>query len=286
VTAPKHPFNDSPRNVGDGVQPRIQGNRMLDTESMHEDLEIGRLRRALDPEHPDPERLWERVRSVMTSAQPLDSHAEQEPISKWNSNIRSRGGAPVPTYSIPHASVLVAAVIVLIVIVVAAVGVFHGSGQRRINPESAPVSPASSPKQSSASPRPSVPKGFRDCSTPLGAGSYCVETPECWTGIRGYADAPLIAEPVGCKSAHVYETFAAGFLATTPRRQSELEALPEVKKLCSVRTLTTIVDSARNPVSRWEIQAIPRQTKADRFSFRCLVGAGGVRTEPLHFRNL
>ena len=35
---------------------------MLDTESIHEDLELGRLRRALDPDHPDPERLRQRVR--------------------------------------------------------------------------------------------------------------------------------------------------------------------------------------------------------------------------------
>jgi hypothetical protein len=221
----------------------------------------------------------------MTSTQALNSRAGQDSMPKRGLDVRSRVGPHAPIRSIPHVSTLVATITVLIVIVVAAVGVFHESGQRRINPGSAPVSPASSPKQTSATPPPSVPDGFRDCSAALGAESYCVETPECWTGIRSYADSPIAADSVGCKSVHYYETFAAGFLTTIPIRQSELEATPEVKKLCSVHTLTKLVDSAQNPVSRWEIQAIPLQNHGERF-FRCLVTSGGRRTEPLRFKKL
>ncbi len=193
--------------------------------------ELGRLRRALDPDHPDPERLRQRVRSAMTSTQTPDSLAEQDSTSIRGPDIRSRVRAHAPFRSIPHVSTLVATITVLIVIVVAAVGVFHESGERQITAGSTPVSPASSPKQSSTTPLPSIPDGFRDCSAALGAGSYCVETPECWTGVRSYADSPMRADRAGCNSAHYYETFAAGFLAITPLRQSELQAMPEVKRV-------------------------------------------------------
>ena len=219
----------------------------------------------------------------MTPTQTPDSLAEQNSTSIRAPDIRSRVRAHAPFRSIPHVSTLVATITILIVIVVAAVAVFHESGERQVTVGSTPVSPAPSPKQSSTTPPPSIPDGFSDCSAALGVGSYCVETPECWGGLRSYADAPMRADRVRCKSAHYYETFAAGFLATTPLRQSELQAMPEVKELCSARTLAKLVDSAQNPVSRWDIRAIPFQAPKETI-FRCLVGPGGERTEPLHFK--
>ena len=46
--------------------------------------------------------------------------------------------------------------------------------------------------------------------------------------------------------------------------------MPEVKELCSARTLAKLVDSAQNPVSRWDIPAIPFQApKEPIFSLSC-----------------
>ena len=294
MTAPKHPYHDGPQDAEEGgAQSRLDGQRPSYDESSHEDIDLESLRRALDPDHPDPERLRQRVRSAMTSTQTFDSGAGQDMESNLGSNDRSHANAPAPIRSILDVSTLVAAVTVLIVIVVAAVAVVQGAGPRWIKPMSSASSASSpkhslapSPKQSSAPPRATVPDGFRDCSVSLGPGSYCVETPECWGGIRNYSDRAMIAIPGDCKSVHMFQTFAAGLIETPIQRQSQLEALPQVRELCSRRILTKLVDSSKYHVSRWEIYAIPPQLESEAGFFRCLVGLGGERTEPLQFRNL
>jgi len=278
VTAPESPSQNGGRYVPNGIEPgqhlrRISSNGLTD-----EGLDLDALRRTLDPEHPDPERLRQRVRSVLIStpvsapdAEPYAETPDPELISPSPAAARPR------VRSILGATTLVAAVIVLVALVVAAVVIVRGPQDA-----SQPASPASSPQQFPA-PQPTVPAGFRDCSVAFGSGNYCVDTPECWAGIISVSDVPSVATATGCASRHVYETFAAGVLEAPIQRQSQLEKSPQVKELCSTRTLGRLLGS-RQFGADFEILVVPGQSAAQARLFRCLAGKG-YRSGPLPFQH-
>ncbi len=92
-----------------------------------EGIDLDALRRTLDPDHPDPERLRQRVRSVLIATQLPGADAEHSleatvprPIDASPTSARPRARSIVGT------TTLVAAVIVLVALVVAAVVVIRG----------------------------------------------------------------------------------------------------------------------------------------------------------------
>lgn len=146
-----------------------------------------------------------------------------------------------------------------------------------------PGSAAPSPTASAGTPSPSaspttVPAGFRDCTDALGEDGYCPETAECWAGVISVFDLPSLGTPRGCDETHVYQTFAAGTLATDVRRQSQLDDDDRVAELCSSRTLRELLRSADRQTD-WEILSLPPQEAdgSDRV-FRCLFGSGDRST--------
>jgi hypothetical protein len=147
---------------------------------------------------------------------------------------------------------------------------------------SASPSPSASSGAPSATPSPSapaaVPAGFEDCTDALGDDSYCPATPECWAGVISVFDLPSLGTPRECDETHVYQTFAAGTLATDVRRQSQLEDDDRVGELCSRRTLRGVLGSADRQTD-WEILSLPPQEAdgSDRI-FRCLFGRGDRST--------
>ena len=64
-----------------------------------------------------------------------------------------------------------------------------------------------------------VPNGFTNCSSQLGAATFCAATPECWAGVISVSDVPSVATAQGCGKRHVYQTFAAGVVGYDVRRQ-------------------------------------------------------------------
>jgi serine/threonine protein kinase len=131
-----------------------------------------------------------------------------------------------------------------------------------------PTSPSAAAP--SATPQPQIPNTFVDCSEELGAGAYCTPEPECWAGVRTYADAPMIGDEVDCDELHYYQTFAAGDLDSIPLRQSRLERLPRVKRLCNRKVVNRMLDPDDRS-SDWEIHALPPQNEGEMF-FRCIFG--------------
>ena len=138
----------------------------------------------------------------------------------------------------------------------------------------APSSPAASPS------RAVVPAGFKDCSDRLGGDGYCPTVQECWAGVISVFDLPSLGTRQDCAKTHVYQTFAAGTLDASIRRQSQLEDDPEVKRLCRASQLDKLLASGDRG-KNWEILALPPQ-EADGSDevFRCLFGRGD-RGEPV-----
>ena len=100
--------------------------------------------------------------------------------------------------------------------------------------------------------------------------------PECWGGVYNYADSLLQADRVECNELHLYQTFAVGELTTVPLHQSELVALPQVKKVCKPSVVNRMLDEAhRRP--DWDIEVLASQEDGEMF-FRCLFG-GSQREE-------
>jgi serine/threonine protein kinase len=96
--------------------------------------------------------------------------------------------------------------------------------------------------------------------------------PECWGGVHNYADSPLIGIRADCNETHLYQTFAVGALNSVPLRQSKLEALPQVKKVCKARVVNRMLDEAdRRP--DWDIEALYPQEDGEMF-YRCIFGRG------------
>ena len=142
--------------------------------------------------------------------------------------------------------------------------------------EASTGSPEASPSPTAASPTPvtAPPPGYEDCSAELGDTSYCPTEPECWAGIISVFDLPSLGTPRRCDETHVYQTFAAGPLSTEVRRQSQLEDLRTVERLCDAEVLGTVLgDDDRD--TDWEVLVLPPQEAdgSDRF-YRCLFGRG------------
>lgn len=155
------------------------------------------------------------------------------------------------------------------------------AGQASAIQSAAPSADSPSPASPSASP--SVPDGFVRCPE-LGEGALCPTEPECWGGLQGVGDVPVVATPIDCTEAHPAQTFVAIELPYQLRTQSQLEGDPQIKTLCSRAVLTKQLTSGRIGAS-WQIQPIPYKVfpNPDNIS-RCLVLTGTERTSPLPLR--
>ena len=139
------------------------------------------------------------------------------------------------------------------------------------------VSPSSQPtptptRTPAPSPKVKVPGSFLDCSDQLGDGTYCTPEPECWGGVSNIYDSPLAGLRAACNETHVYQTFAAGELKSMPRRQSSLDKVPQVRKVCHPKVVNKMLDEDdRRP--DWEVYALAPQTEDEMF-YRCIFGHG------------
>jgi hypothetical protein len=148
---------------------------------------------------------------------------------------------------------------------------------------SAPTA-ASTPSDASAEPSPERVQGFLACGR-LGAGALCPAEHECWGGVQTLTDVPVVATPIDCDEEHPYQTFVAVRLPFQPRTQSELEADPRIRLLCTPAMLNRRLASGRMG-AQWQIQAIPYKVypTPDEIS-RCLVSTGEERTKPLRLQD-
>ncbi|HEY5979412.1 MAG TPA: serine/threonine-protein kinase [Microlunatus sp.] len=142
-----------------------------------------------------------------------------------------------------------------------------------------PTASTAAPSASEPSPPPQVVDGFVACGQLEEA--LCPTEPECWGGLQNLENVPVVATPIDCDQSHPYQTFVAVQLPNQPRTQSELEADPRIKALCSRAVLNRRLASGRMGAT-WDIQAIPYKVfpAPDNLS-RCLVGTGRERTAPL-----
>jgi hypothetical protein len=97
--------------------------------------------------------------------------------------------------------------------------------------------------------------------------------PECWGGVYNYADSLLQAKRVDCDELHYFQTFAVGVLTSVPRRQSRLEALPQVRKLCKARVVNRLLVDEADRRPDWETEALSPEEDDEMF-FRCIFGKG------------
>jgi serine/threonine protein kinase len=177
---------------------------------------------------------------------------------------------PRRTGLIALAAVIIAALIVALIVTVVNVG---GRGAVALPPPSTAVSPSGLSPSPSPTPTtsPTVPPAFVDCSPPFGAGALCRTEPECWAGIIGIEDLPFVPTPVRCNQTHIYQTFAAGMLNFTVRRQSQLDRNKRVGALCRSAVVNRMLPPGDRR-SSWEI--IPLAPQTDDEPFRCIFGKG------------
>jgi hypothetical protein len=64
-----------------------------------------------------------------------------------------------------------------------------------------------------------------------------------------------------------------------PRRQSRLEAVAQVKKVCHQEVVNKMLVDEDDRRSDWEIEVLPPQTEDEMF-YRCIFGRGN-RYQPL-----
>ena len=187
-----------------------------------------------------------------------------------------RAVRPWRRWAVPAAA---AAVLVLVVALVVSL-----SGREA--PVVAP--PASSTGGSVASPTPTptpsvtLLAGFTDCSAEVGRPAQCgPSTPQCWGGVPSAFDSLIVATPARCDETHVYQTYAAGPLSAPVMRQSQLDADPAARAVCTKKLVNAMLpaDERRDD---WEIFILPPQSAADGESshFRCVFGRG-ERDQPL-----
>jgi hypothetical protein len=115
-----------------------------------------------------------------------------------------------------------------------------------------------------------LPAGFVDCTDRVGAPALCPKTPECWTGVYSYMDSPYVAVAQDCDKPHVYQTYAAVQLTSTPRRQSRIDSDKAVKAACNRRALNRLMVGTTADRT-WELMVIPPQFKTDTV-YRCISG--------------
>jgi hypothetical protein len=155
-----------------------------------------------------------------------------------------------------------------------------GTAAPAVTPAAPPASSGSpspvAPSSTTAGPTPTaeVPAGYTDCAAELGQAGYCPDELECWSGIISVFDLPSLGTPRGCDETHVYQTYAAGPLTVEVRRQSQLEELATVERLCSQEALDGLL-TAEDRDTDWEVLALPPQESdgSTRF-FRCIFGLG------------
>ena len=73
-------------------------------------------------------------------------------------------------------------------------------------------------------------------------------------------------------------------LDTVPRRQSELDAVPEVKKACRDNVVNSMLVNPAERRNDWEVYALPPQNSQEDF-FRCIFGRG-IRNTPIALKRL
>ena len=111
-------------------------------------------------------------------------------------------------------------------------------------------------------------------------GAVRPQHPQCWGQLLSVADSPNVATSVACDKTHVYQTFAAGPLTTPALRQSQLDADPAAKAICTSRLVNAMLPADQRR-GNWEIFTIPPQSASDDESyFRCVFGRG-ERAAPL-----
>ena len=154
------------------------------------------------------------------------------------------------------------------------------AGGPSLSPTAAVPSPSSPSPSASASPTPEMVDGFANCAQ-FGYNAVCPVVPECWGGLLGLTDVPVVATPIECSDSHPYQTFIAVQLPEAPRTQSELENAPAIKALCTKAVLNRRLASGQAGAT-WDIQPIPYKVfpSPDNLS-RCLVGTGVERTRPV-----
>ena len=92
-------------------------------------------------------------------------------------------------------------------------------------------------------------------------------------------DIPARGEPASCTENHVYQTFAAGEVTFSLRRQSDLENNTQVKKVCTDELVNSMLRE-RDRRDDWEVFALPPQPTPEDNLYRCIFGRG-ERSKPL-----
>jgi serine/threonine protein kinase len=220
--------------------------------------------------------------SVPEPAQP-----EQESGTSESSEAPLRVEAPAAARAAPerersgwfaHRRLLTLAVVAVIIAGISGIVLWN-----IFSPETPAAVPSPSLNSNAASPTSTplqVPAGFIDCSEQLGEGIYCATRPECWAGVNGFGDVPLVGVPQDCDKTHVYQTFIAGRMTYELRRQSQLESDAQIRRICTKEIANSMLRSGQRR-SDWEIQYLGPQ-QVDEYFFRCIIGRGD-RNDPLNF---
>ncbi|MGI3784053.1 MAG: serine/threonine-protein kinase [Janthinobacterium lividum] len=192
--------------------------------------------------------------------------------------------APEPPAPAPPAPlwkrwpVLAMAAALVVLVVALAVGLSdRGDPVATLPAVSTPVAATTA----SAVPSTTLLTGFADCSAFVGRPAQCgPSTPQCWGQLLSVADSLTVATEADCDKTHVYQTFAAGPLTAPVLRQSQLDADPAAKAICTSRLVNAMLPAAERR-DNWEVFTIPPQTAADDEAyFRCVFGRG-ERSAPL-----
>jgi len=178
-------------------------------------------------------------------------------------------------------AVLAAAAAVLVLLVALVVGL-SGREAPVVTPPAASTSGSTPSPTPTPTPSVTLLAGFTDCSGEVGRPAQCgPSTPQCWGGVPSAFDSLIVATPAGCDETHVYQTYAAGPLSGPVMRQSQLDADPAAKAVCTKKLVNAMLpaDERRD---NWEIFTIPPQNAANGEAsyFRCVFGRG-ERDEPL-----
>lgn len=185
-------------------------------------------------------------------------------------------GGPAPVWRRWPVLVLAAAVVVLVVAL--AVGLTGRGGPVATPPASTAPASATTPSASASA---ALLAGFTDCSRTVGRPAQCGPDPaQCWGSLASAFDSLTVASPARCDRTHVYQTFAAGPLTSPVLRQSQLDADPAAKAVCTSSLVNAMLPANRRRTN-WEVFTIPPQTAADDEAyFRCVFGRG-ERDAPL-----
>ncbi|MBB3328891.1 hypothetical protein FHX39_003888 [Friedmanniella antarctica] len=189
--------------------------------------------------------------------------------------------SPTTTPSWRRWPVLAAAGLVLLLVVALAVAVSGGGGVA-----AGPV-PATGPStdvasSAAASPSAALLAGFSDCSGAVGRPAQCApEPPQCWGSLTSAFDSLTVASPAGCDRSHIYQTFAAGTLASPAIRQSQIDEDAGATATCTAELVNSMLPAGQRRTN-WEVYGIPAQSASpdDDAYFLCVFGRG-TRDAPL-----